>query len=144
VVAWCTAYSEITTSLQNATPDKNGAATSLNALQSFDKLWASGANLGYITTEESDANRRAIVAYSQVMKLIVDGKATDSQEVKDASKALTDVTTKDQALLNSSSAKTSALCGPVLPKASPTAPASGAASGGASTPASAAASPSKS
>jgi hypothetical protein len=99
--------------MSEAQPTVDGAKTSLNALQSFDQLWAAGANLGYVTTEESDANRRAIVAYSQMMKLVADGKKPDSQEVKDASANLTTVTGKDKVLLQSSSGKVQTLCAPL-------------------------------
>jgi hypothetical protein len=112
-IQWCKAYAEITTAMSAAQPTVDGGKTSLNALQSFDQLWAAGANLGYITTEESDANRRAIVAYSQMMKLVADGKKVDSQEVKDASANLTTVTGKDKALLQSSSGKVETLCAPL-------------------------------
>jgi hypothetical protein len=110
---WCQAYAEITTSMAGAQPTVDGAKTSLNALQSFDQLWAAGANLGYVTTAESDANRRAVVAYSQMMKLIAEGKKGDSPEVKNASNNLTTVTGKDQALLQSSSGKVQTLCAPL-------------------------------
>ena len=110
---WCTAYGEITNTMSGAQPTVEGAKTSLNALQSFDQLWASGANLGYISTAESDANRRAVVAYSQMMKALADGKKSDSQEVKDAGANLTIVTGKDKALLQSSSDKVRTLCAPL-------------------------------
>ena len=136
---WCTAYGEITNAMSAAEPTVDGAKTSMNALQSFDQLWAAGANLGYITTAESDANRRAIVAYSLMMQQIANGKKVDSQEVKDASTNLTTVTTKDKVLLQSSSDKVRSLCAPLTTPLS-TASGAPAASGAASTPASAAAS----
>jgi hypothetical protein len=130
-IQWCKAYAEITTAMSAAQPTVDGGKTSLNALQSFDQLWAAGANLGYVTTEESDANRRAIVAYSQMMKLVADGKKVDSQEVKDASANLTTVTGKDEALLQSSSGKVETLCAPLtsnVPGSSPSSGNNGAAS----------------
>jgi len=139
-IKWCKAYAEITTTMADAQPTVDGAKTSLNALQSFDQLWAAGANLGYVTTEESDANRRAIVAYSQMMKLVADGKKPDSKEVSDASKNLTTVTGKDKALLQSSSGKVQTLCAPLTPTNPSGQPSAGGNAG--SAPASAAPSPS--
>jgi uncharacterized protein YceK len=110
---WCTAYAEITSALSTAPSTKEGAQTSLNALGSFDQLWAAGANLGYLTQEESDANRRAIVAYSQLVTQYAQGKKDTDQAVKDAQANLTKVTTADKPALTSSAAKVSALCGPL-------------------------------
>jgi uncharacterized protein YceK len=110
---WCTAYTEITSALSAAPSTKEGAQTSLNALGSFDQLWAAGANLGYLTKEESDANRRAIVAYSQLVSQFAQGKKDTDQAVKDAQANLTKVTTADKPALTSSAAKVSALCGPL-------------------------------
>jgi len=136
---WCTAYAEITAALSKADSSKVGAQTSLNALGPFDQLWAAAANLGFITQEESDANRRAVTAYSQFVKVLADGKKIDSAEAKAARDGLQKVTVTDQELLASSGKKVETLCGPLLPKAS--APASGAASGAPSGAASSAASP---
>jgi hypothetical protein len=113
VLQWCVAYTQITDSLSQADSSKEGAQTSLNALGAFDQLWAAGGNLGYISTEESDANRRAVVAYAALVTQVVAGKTDKDQEVIDAQANLTKVTTADQKLLESSATKVSALCGPL-------------------------------
>ena len=126
---WCSAYTTITEALSATGSTAAAAKKALEVLDSFDPLWAAGQNLGYISTEESDANRRAVVAYGAVVKLIADGKAPDSAEVKTATDNLSTVTTNDKALLTSSSQKITALCAPLAP---PTSSASAAPSASAS------------
>jgi hypothetical protein len=113
VLQWCVAYQQITTALSQAPSTKEGAATSINALQTFDQLWAAGANLKYVTNDEAEANRRAIVAYAALVAKFGEGKKDTDQEVKDAQANLEKVTGADQALLQSSATKVSALCGPL-------------------------------
>lgn len=111
---WCTDYLAITDAISAASVDQSGAQTAMVALSNFDKLWASAADLGLLTTDEADANRRAVDQYLVVTKLIAEGKAIDSQEVKDAQQALVTTTNADQALLDSSVGKVSAACAPLF------------------------------
>ena len=115
---WCSAYTTITEALAAAGTTEADAKNSLEVLNSFDQLWAAGQNLGYLTSEESDANRRAVVAYAALVQVIADGKAPDSAESKTARDNLTAVTTKDTVLLTSSGQKVTALCSPFAAPAS--------------------------
>lgn len=112
---WCTAYASITKQLsrQGVTPAE--AKASLAALESFDQLWAAGANLGLVSAEETAANHRAIVAYAALVTLIADGKAADSTEVSAARNNLTAVTDADKSVLQSSASKITTLCAGARP-----------------------------
>lgn len=117
---WCDAYSQISGDLASAGTSPDSAADTLTTLDSFDLLWTLAGKAEFLTPDEVAANSRAVAAYAAIIRLVADGAAQDSPEVKAASADLTAVTDADRELLKSSAGKVVALCG--APSGAPTAP----------------------
>jgi hypothetical protein len=116
---WCTAYSTLTTSLAQASPDAAGASAALDSLVQFDRLWVAAADTNILTPEEAAANTRAVASYRAVLQAAADGQATDSPAMASARAALTAQTDDDRTVLTSSAGKVLALCGAVTESPSP-------------------------
>lgn len=128
---WCQKYTVIATRLSQMTGEKDNSIAALPAVVAFDQLWADAATAGYLTEDESAANRRAVAAFKAVVSLIAAGSAQDSADVKKAQADMLAVTKKDDALLRSTDTKVAALCAVPGSSASPAPSVSGSGSAGA-------------
>jgi hypothetical protein len=116
---WCAAYSTLTTTLAQTSPDPTGASAALGSLTQFDTLWAASVGVGLLDADEADANRRAVASYRSVLEAEAKGAADDSPEMAAARNSLTSQTEKDRAVLTSSASKVLAACGAVTESPSP-------------------------
>jgi hypothetical protein len=116
---WCAAYSELTTTLAQASPDPTGASAALGSLAQFDTLWAASVGMGILTADEAAANRRAVASYRAVLEVAANGASTDSPQMASARAALTTQTDSDRTVLTSSASKVLAACGAVTESPSP-------------------------
>lgn len=110
---WCAAYSSLTTTLAQASPDPTGAAAALGSLSQFDSLWAASVSTGLLDADEAAANQRAVASYRAVLEAQANGAAAGSPEMTAARDSLTSQTEKDRAVLTSSATKVLAACGAV-------------------------------
>lgn len=109
---WCGDYYVIAQALSNATNSSDDASRAIVAVGAFDGLWQQGIDRKYFSVEQVAANKAALTAYSDILKLLVAGTATDSAEFTKAQEALQAVTTKNKAPLQATDTKVAELCTP--------------------------------
>ncbi len=109
---WCGDYYVIAQALSNATNSSDDASRAIVAVTAFDGLWQQGVDRKYFSVEQVAANKAALAAYSDILKLLVAGTATDSAEFTKAQAALQAVTTKNKATLQATDTKVAELCTP--------------------------------
>jgi hypothetical protein len=108
---WCASYSSLAGVLAQSGSDAASATKALQALERFDLLWGIADNMSILSTDEVDANQRAVARYRAVLTLVANGKSLTSPEVVAARKALETSTTADRVMLKSSAGKVLGRCG---------------------------------
>lgn len=117
IKAWCTDYYARAAKMQGSAASKETAKVAVEQIQPIKQLWETASSKGYITATELAASERVLESISNVLTLIANGSAPDSDAVTKAEDDLKAATAKDQTEVNAVTQKLRAMCGVATPSA---------------------------
>lgn len=109
---WCSAITQVVSSISTATQTRTGAQKKLNALSTYYNLWTLAEQYGYVTAEEAAVNQTYLEGYQELVTLRADASTVESPRVTEVVTSMNKLTEDSQPLFDSSAAKVTALCNP--------------------------------